>query len=203
MSLIILLPGIYDTAKRMAYIHNQLKIACNKSVKTIEIIPNDGSISIEEMAAQALTQIIKLRKQIGENEQIDVIGYSLGAIIIRYIIQRLNGKLIFRRFISISAPHHGTIMGYFRNGIGVKQLRPNSELLTELNQDKDPWGSIKVYSYWTPFDLMVLPSRSSELNGAINKSFFVLCHPCMTKSKKVIENIIHDLGEYNNNANIQ
>jgi triacylglycerol lipase len=116
-------------------------------------------------------------------------------MIIRYIIQRLNGKTLFRSFISIAAPHHGTIMGYFRSGTGVRQLRPNSRLLRELNQDEDPWGSTKVYSYRTPFDLMILPSKSSELPGATNKTFFVFCHPCMTKSKMVIKNIIHDLGE--------
>ena len=193
MGLIILVPGIDDTAKRMEFINIQLSIAGYENIHTVEIVPNNGSISIIDMARQVLKRILELREQTGEEEITDIIGYSMGAIVLRYIIQRLNGKEIFHRFVSIAAPHKGTITGYFRNGIGVRQMRPNSTLLKELNQEKNPWGKVKVYSFWTPLDLMVLPSKSSELEGAVNKTYFVLCHPCMTRSKRVIKGIIQAL----------
>ena len=192
MGLIILVPGIDDTAKRMEFINIQLSIAGYENIHTIEIVPNNGSISIIDMAIQVLKRILELREQTGE-EITDIIGYSMGAIVLRYIIQRLNGKEIFHRFVSIAAPHKGTITGYFRNGIGVRQMRPNSTLLKELNQEKNPWGNVKVYSFRTHLDLMVLPSKSSELDGAVNKTYFVLCHPCMTRSKRVIKGIIQAL----------
>jgi triacylglycerol lipase len=195
MRRIYLLPGIDDTRKRMKYFQQELSRAGYPDAHLLEITPNDGSISIESMATQVLRQIEKTEKALPAGKEIGVIGYSMGGLVFRYIIQRLGGKDLFQAFISIATPHHGTATAYLRRGEGVRQMRPGSKLLRELNGDPNSWGSVKVYSFWTPLDLMVIPSGSSKLSCSTNKRFLVLCHPCMTHSNRVAASIIHALDE--------
>ena len=193
MKRIYLVPGIYDTAKRMQYIRLRLILAGYSDVHTIEIEPSDGSLSIEEMAIQILRKINTIEMQSTKTKEIVAIGFSMGGIVLRYVIQRLNGKELFSQYFSIASPHNGTIIGYLNNGTGVRQMRPTSELLRKLQTDQNPWGNVKVYSYWTLFDMMIIPAYSSILSFAVNKLFPVPCHPCMTKNKTVVDNIIQAL----------
>jgi triacylglycerol lipase len=195
MRRIYLLPGIDDTRKRMRYIQRELIRAGVTDVHLLEITPNDGSISIEQMAVQVLRQIEKTEREFPGGGRADAIGYSMGGLVFRYIIQRLGGKELFRTFISIATPHHGTATACLRRGEGVRQMRPASKLLQELNGDPNPWGSVKAYSFWSPLDLMIIPSSSSTMPYSTNKRFLVPCHPCMTRSKSVAVSIIGALDE--------
>jgi triacylglycerol lipase len=180
---------------RMKYIQQELLLAGYPDAHLLEITPHNGSISIESMAIQVLQQIEETEKRFPAEGRADVIGYSMGGLVFRYVIQRLGGKDLFRTFISIATPHHGTVTAYLRRGEGVRQMRPGSELLRELNGDPNPWGSVKVYSFRTPLDLMVLPSNSPIICCSANKQFMVLCHPWMTHSKRVAAGIINALDE--------
>jgi len=118
----------------------------------------------------------------------------MGALAARYFLQKLGGKHIVRRFVSISGPHHGTVNAWLRPGAGCRQMRPNSRFLQDLNRDPDPFGEVEVFSFYTPYDLMILPSRSSILNGARNHAFKVWLHPLMTFDHKVIEAVARSLA---------
>jgi triacylglycerol lipase len=42
-------------------------------------------------------------------------------------------------------------------------MRPDSDLLRELNRDVETLGRVDVTSIWTPLDLMIVPAHSSRL----------------------------------------
>jgi triacylglycerol esterase/lipase EstA (alpha/beta hydrolase family) len=126
--------------------------------------------------------------------KIDMVAYSMGALAARYFLQKLGGKHIVRRFVSISGPHHGTVNAWLRPGAGCRQMRPNSRFLQDLNRDPDPFGEVEVFSFYTPYDLMILPSRSSILNGARNHAFKVWLHTLMTFDHNVIEAVARSLA---------
>lgn len=162
-------------------------------VVAMDIIPADGSIPIEKMGEQVRVAACELILATGA-DKIDVVAYSMGALAARYFLQRLGGRNKIRRFISISGPHHGTFTAWFRPHIACRQMRPGSDFLNALNTDTDPFGGVEIFSFYTPFDLMVFPSRSSILADAHNLSFKVLLHPLMIADRRVIEAVVQALA---------
>ena len=193
MPAILLVHGIDDAQRRMQPLKERLQEAGYENVHAMHITPNDGSISMEEMGQQVLQEALYLRRASGA-AKIDVVGYSMGAIAARYFIQRLGGAEMVRRFVSLAAPHHGTLLAWLRGGQGVRQMRYRSPFLEELNADSSSCGEVEVYSFWTPLDLSVIPATSARLDGAHNQRFLVLCHPWMTRDKRVAEAVIKVLG---------
>jgi triacylglycerol esterase/lipase EstA (alpha/beta hydrolase family) len=118
----------------------------------------------------------------------------MGALAVRYFLQRQGGGSLVRRFISIAGPHHGTLTAFLRQNIGCRQMRPGSDLLRDLNSDMDPWGVVKVFSFWSPLDLTVIPATSSLLNQSLNRAFIVGLHPWMVSDKRVIAAVIQTLS---------
>ncbi len=162
-------------------------------VVAMDIIPSDASISFEVMGEQVRDAAHWILHSTGA-AKIDIVAYSMGAIAARYFLQRLDGRSMIRRFISIAGPHHGTFNAWFRPNIGCRQMRPGSELLNDLNAEKDPFGEVKVFSFYSPFDLMVMPSRSSILTCAHNRAFNVWLHPLMITDRRVIEAVVQTLA---------
>lgn len=87
----------------------------------------------------------------------------MGALATRVFIQKLDGKETVRRYISISGPHHGSLNAYALPHEGVRDMRPNSTLLRDLHADPNPFGKVEVHCIYTPFDITILPPRSSVL----------------------------------------
>ncbi len=164
------------------------------TVIAMNIIPCNGSIPIEAMGEQVGEAARQLRTTSGA-DKIDCVAFSMGALATRYYLQKLGGRTMVRRFISISGPHHGTFTAYFRPNAASRQMRPGSLLLQELNSEDDPFGEVEVHSFYTPFDLMVMPSRSSILNRAHNRPFNVWLHPLMITDRRVIEAVAQTLME--------
>ncbi len=129
-------------------------------VHTIDLVPNDGAVALPALAEQVAAFVART---IPEGSPLDLVGFSMGGVVSRYYLQRLGGAARVRRFISISAPHHGTLTAYLARKPGAVQLRPDSPLLSELNRDLGDLAGLDVTSMWTPLDLMILPPESSRL----------------------------------------
>jgi triacylglycerol lipase len=148
--------------------------------------PNNGQPRLEllaEQVDQAATSLLTESK----SDRLDLVGYSMGALVSRLWVQRGAGKQKVRRFVSISGPHHGTATAWALPFAGIKQMRPGSELLRDLERDKDPWGSVETHAFWTPFDLMIVPPRSSRLPHAREQVFSVLMHGFMISDRRVLD----------------
>lgn len=158
MTGVLLVHGIWDTGKKLDVLARAIESAGISPVRTVDLVPNDGSAPIPELA-----RLVERAADALSTERIDVVGFSMGALVSRYFIQRLSGKERVRRFVSIAGPHAGTALARFLPGSGVRDMRRASALLTELASDPDPWGSVEVHTLWTPFDLMIRPTSSSRL----------------------------------------
>jgi triacylglycerol lipase len=121
-------------------------------------------------------------------EQVDLVGFSMGALIARYYLQRLGGRARVRRFISISGPHHGTLTAYAWRSAGLRDMRPGSALLRDLQADADPFGAVEVHCLYTPYDLMIVPASSSILpNAASVRSLAIPIHRMMITHPRAID----------------
>lgn len=130
------------------------------TVHGIDLTPNDGRAGIDELAAQ-LAAFIEATFPAGS--PLDLVGFSMGGLVSRYYVQRLGGLARVRRFITISAPHHGTLWARLRTLPGYLHMRPDSALLHELNSDVASLMGLDFTSIWTPLDLMISPPVSSRL----------------------------------------
>lgn len=183
---LILVHGFMDTGRRMNWMSKQLRILGWK-VLTPSLLPSNGTQSIEKLA-ERLSQFIK--ENTLESDKIDLIAFSMGGLISRYYLQRLGGLAKTDRFITIATPHHGTLAAYFLPLPGIKQMRPNSLFLIDLNGNLEQLQQLVFVSYYSPFDLIIIPAKSSVLPTGIASKVFALIHPWMIFDKKLLKRIV-------------
>lgn len=165
---IICVHGIWDSAARLQPLVRGLGAQGLSPVHAFDLVPRNGSASIEALAGQVSREVARARRTYA-SAQVDLVGFSMGALTSRYFVQRLGGKDSVRRFISIAGPHAGTWTAYglpWPGFVGVRQMRPGSALLRQLALDDDPFGAVEVHCIYTPLDIMIIPPRSGILPGA-------------------------------------
>lgn len=185
--------GIWDTGTVFDRMAEQLRVQGWSEIEALDLRPNDGSADIPALAAQVEGAARALLARTGQG-RLDLIGFSMGALVSRYYLQRMGGKDVVRRFISISGPHQGTLTAMLSGKAGARQMRPNSALLNELAKDPAPWGGCEVHAFWTPFDLMIVPPGSGALPGAKERRFHVPLHPLMLSDRSVIRAVAEVLS---------
>lgn len=162
---VLLVHGIWDTGAKLATLRAAIERAGRRVVTAMDLVPNDGRAPLHVLAEQVRARVESLARAHGA-ERVDLVGFSMGALVSRVYLQRLGGKRRVRRFVSISGPHGGTVHAHVLPLAGARDMRRGSALLRELDADPDPWGDVEVHVLYTPFDLMIVPARSSELRGA-------------------------------------
>lgn len=194
---VLLVRGIDSTDNILRPLEKALLESGVNHVKSASYTPRFGQVGIDEIAVQIAEAALKL-KQDTKSDQVDVVGFSMGALASRYFIQRLAGKKYVRKFISISGPQNGTYAGYVRAfQKGVRDMLPGSELIEDLNRDIDPWGDVEVYSFYTPYDLIVFPAKSAVLKKSAEvKQFEVTLHHQMVKDPAVLSEVVRVLKQH-------
>ena len=194
MSPTLLVHGIWHDGRQMKRLADALERAGAPVARTMDLSPNDGSARIAALAAQVEAQAQVLARESGA-ERIDLIGFSMGALVSRFFVQRLSGKELVRRFVSLSGPHAGTFHARLMPLAGARDMRPGSELLRDLASDPDPWGDVEVHTVWTPLDLMIMPPRSSRLpHVASETQIRVPLHALVPSDRRVQARVIDVLS---------
>jgi len=184
---VILVHGIWDSSERLAPLASGLALRGVADVVAIDLRPNDGRAPIADLAAQVEAAVTSATRRHGK---VDLVGFSMGALTSRYYIQRLGGRDLVRRFVSISGPQCGTLTAYALPFAGAKQMRPKSPLLQDLASDPDPWGSVEVHTVITPYDAMIVPSSSGKLvQSASHMAFPVKLHRWMIEDARVLDHV--------------
>ena len=179
---VLLVHGINDTGavfNKMAFYLRQQGL----SVYTVDLIPNNGSEVLEKLAQQVANYV---NDTFATAQPLDIVGFSMGGIVSRYYIQRLGGINRVQRFITISSPHHGTIVAYGTWLAGALQMRPHSDFLNDLNSDVEMLKQLDFTSIWTPYDLMIIPTESSQLGIGKEITLPVLLHPLMLTDSRTL-----------------
>jgi triacylglycerol lipase len=165
-----------------------------KSFRTFapSLSPSTGKIGLDELALQ-LKAFIDVNIPAGET--FHLVGFSMGGLICRYYLQRLDGIKRVRRFISISTPHYGSRLAYLLGNKGCRQMRPGSEFLKDLNSDLNRLEEVKIVSIWTQFDLSIMPAKSSHLPLGEEMIIPVLLHPLMVRDNRVLKAVVSFIKE--------
>ena len=190
---VLLIHGIFDTIRIFDKMSRYLK-KLGWEVYSLNLVPNYGILGLDKLAEQVADYV---NKTFPPNQPLDLIGFSMGGIVSRYYVQRLGGIDKVENFITISAPHNGTLTGYALNLAAPIQMRPKSNFLENLNQDIALLDKTNFTSIWTPYDAMILPPKSSQVPVGRDIKIDVFLHSWMVSDEKVLKVIVEVLkGEY-------
>ena len=189
---VLLIHGIYDTFAKFNTMKKYLT-DLGWSVHCFSLKPNNGDGHLEHLAEQVDDYI---NNNFHSEQPIDLIGFSMGGLVTRYYLQRLGGVERVQRYINISAPNNGTMTAYALPKPGIKQMRPNSQFLQDLNKDiATTLNKIDVTVIWTPYDLMILPASSSKIGIGEEIKLPVLIHEQMVRDRKLLKTISDSLSK--------
>lgn len=155
-------------------------------VHRFNLTPNNGTIGLDKLAEQIEQYVTK---KFPVNQTFDLIGLSMGGLVSRYYLQKLGGIKRVRNFITISSPHQGTLTAYLLPLIACQQMRPNSDFLQDLNRDIHLLNQVNFFSLWTPYDFIIIPASSSQLNLGKTIKLSVFTHAMMVRSNQTINTI--------------
>lgn len=190
---VVLVHGIDDTPRVFKAMEAHLGREGFARVSAVTLSPNDGGLPMEALAAQLEAHVEQVRRASGA-ARVDVVAFSMGALVARVWMLEQDGRHRVRRFVSISGPHAGTATGWLRGNQGATQMRWNSPLLQRLRSDAPAFAPTEVFSLWTPLDLMIVPAHSSRLEGARERTFPVLLHPLMLSDGRVLRAVTEALS---------
>jgi triacylglycerol lipase len=160
---VVLVHGIWDSARRIAPLTRGLSARGFKHLLPMDLTPPWGNATIEALAEQLSSTVGTVRRDYG-SEQVDVVGFSMGGLVTRTYLALLGGREHVRTFVSISAPHQGTLAAYAMPLAGVRQMRPGSTLIAQL--EAASLGDVAVHCIYTPYDATIIPGSSGVLAGA-------------------------------------
>ncbi len=179
-------PAVFDALKR--------ELAGRRQPLLIPSLPlRLGRTAIEE-AAELLGGHIEAA--FGREEVVDLLGYSMGGVIVRCWIQHLGGHRRTRRFLSVGSPQQGTLTAQpwpgriFR---GIADLKWGSSLLTSLNADLSRLERIECHSFYSALDLVVLPGWRAVLPLGRRTMLPVLTHPQLLRDRSAFAPLAREL----------
>jgi triacylglycerol esterase/lipase EstA (alpha/beta hydrolase family) len=145
---------------------------------------------VETLAAKLARHVARVKRLTGAR-RVDLIGHSLGGLVIRYYVQMLSGYESCDRVITIGTPHSGgTLMsyaikplralGYFpeaSRGRSPDQLLPGSPLYEHLNGPTfrvENCDRVDFTNVWSLTDELVVPAWTARFARATREKVFVL-----------------------------
>lgn len=152
--------------------------------------PSDGSLPIEALAEQVAAYI---QTEFDAAQPINLYGYSMGGLICRTFLQKMDGWRRVAAFVTVSTPHHGTAVAWLDRGPAGQQMRLNSPFVRSLNDDLAPLSRVRFTSIWTPLDLMIVPAASSRLPVGSMRRVLVPAHVLMLTDGRVLKMVLEAL----------
>lgn len=182
---VVVVHGIWDDARSIGPLVRGLARHGVQNVSAIELDPPWGTADLETLAEQ-LGGFVERARRLHAAPAVDLVGFSMGALVTRVYLQLFGGHAHARSFVSISGPHRGTLTAYALPLSGVRQMRPGSALLRALGDDVSHLSALAVHCVVTPFDAMIVPSDSGVLRGARSVHRLpVLLHRLMVHDPRV------------------
>ena len=156
---ILLVHGVLDNRSVFAVFRHALRRrgfgvvhAVNYSIWTADI---------RAAAHQLRRHVERVCEQTGA-DHVHIVGHSLGGLIGRYYVQRMGGSELVDTLVTLGSPHRGTHTADLVPTPLARQLRPGSELLTELSLPA-PGCRTRLLVVWSQLDQMIVPQCNATL----------------------------------------
>ena len=118
-----------------------------------------------------LTDVARGARDLGEHiericqqtghDRVHVVGHSLGGLIARYYVQRLGGDQRVDSLVTLGTPHSGSVLAHVLPTPLIRQLRPGSPVLRELDEPA-PGCRTPVTAIYSDLDQVIRPTTSGR-----------------------------------------
>jgi triacylglycerol esterase/lipase EstA (alpha/beta hydrolase family) len=128
-------------------------------------------------------------------ERVDIVAHSLGGVVARYYIERLDGAAHVHRLVTIGSPHAGTVIARYGAIIpSAQETRVNSRFYSELGPMLARQG-IRYTSVWSRADAIIEPPESASIAPAGDDLVFDdLGHLSLLLSPRVLDKVAERLA---------
>lgn len=157
---IVLIHGIVDNRTIFTMLRRGLRRRGFRSIRSFSYGPQTTDV---RAAATRLSDFVEALCEETSSDRVHVIGHSLGGLIARYYAQRLDGDARVGTLVTLGSPHQGTRTAQVVPHRLVRQLRPGSDIVTELAQPA-PGCTTRFLSFYSDVDQLIVPSRNARLD---------------------------------------
>ena len=160
---IILVHGLVDNRSIFTLLRRALRRRGFGRILTLNYSPLTQDV--RGVAARLADLVERTCEETGY-ERVHVVGHSLGGIVARYYVQRLGGDARVHTLCTLGSPHSGThaakLLPQALPGT-VRQLRPGSDLMTELAAPS-PGCATRFVAFWSDLDQLIVPQRNAAID---------------------------------------
>jgi triacylglycerol lipase len=189
---LVLVHGLWDTPRVFDRLRRQL--GSQRHSLLIPRLSLRFGITPVEASAQRLGSHIEAA--FGQQQPIDLLGFSMGGVVARTWIQLLGGYVRTRRFISVGSPQQGTLTAqpWPRQPLaGIADLKLGSPLLRRLNDKLETLAAVECCSFYSGLDLIVLPGWGAVLPVGARHMLPVWTHPQLLRDRRAVARLAEEL----------
>ena len=121
------------------------------------------------------------------HQKIILVGHSMGGLVARVYVHRLDGAKRVAAIITIGSPHHGTVLAQPPVSENIRQMQLHSPWLAALNAAETQPAPVPITSIYTAHDNLVSPQAGCRLAHAENIRLAGIGHVGMQFSEEVAE----------------
>ena len=189
---LVLVHGLWDTPR----LFNRLKreLGDRREPLLIPHLPHRlGAVGLLELAELLGSHI---EAAFASEQPLDLLGFSMGGVIVRSWIQLLGGHRRARRFHCVGSPQRGTWAAQpwprcILRGIG--DMKRGSALLRRLDADLSTLEPVNCRSYYCHTDLTVVPGWQAHLPIGPAIAMPVLTHRQLITDPRALRILSRDL----------
>ena len=156
---ILLVHGFVDNRSVFALLRRQLRRRGFGRIGTLNY--SVFTADVRAAARQLAASVERLVDETGF-ERIHLVGHSLGGLVARYYVQRMGGDQRVHTLVTLGTPHEGTRSAHLLPHRLCRQLRPGSDLLTELAEPA-PGCRTRFVAFWSDLDQMIMPKTAASI----------------------------------------
>lgn len=186
---IVLIHGIVDNRSIFTVLRRGLRRRGFGCIRTFSYGPH--TTDVRETAARFGEFVETVCGETG-SEQVYVVGHSLGGLIARYYAQCLDESARVHTLVTLGSPHHGTHAARLLPHRLVRQLRPHSDLITEL--DGPSTCQTRFLCFHSDVDHLIVPADNARLRHPDLVALNVPVHGVGHLSMPINRGIVHQIG---------
>jgi len=187
---ILLVHGLVDNRSVFTLLRRALRRRGFGQVLTLNYSPFTSDV---RTAAAELAALVEKTCDDTGHERVHVVGHSLGGVVARYYVQRMGGDARVHTLCTLGSPHGGTLAAHLLPSRLVRQLRPGSELLTELAEPASGCRT-RFVAFWSDLDQLIVPKRAARLDHPDLRARNVLVRGVGHMSLPIDGRVVHQIA---------
>lgn len=164
---VLIIPGYGTPGYQTRWVGKQIQ---SRGLNTVGLKLPWLGVGDMRRSAEIVAEHVEMMRDRHGFEKVNLFGFSLGGLIVKYYLQMLEGHRLMGRATFLAPPLAGAYLGYLGYFTPAgRQVRPGSFFLQELDgtPGEERWSErcLSIYVRW---DGVIVPSESAHLPTGYN-----------------------------------